>query len=198
MEISSPHLEFRSNILPTPTQDILQYPNRPYLHSSTVFHPSPSVGHVVGKIANVVLGGTDIALCRVEDDSLRYAAESFAGPSGTIKCTGLARSNESYMGQKLYFDSPFTGLAHGYCTGQGCRRIQRYVPGEACNYVEVIWTDIQREGIDDPMNGCGGCPIWDSEGKIHAFFHYFNDTSTRSYCPTPDTLMDLGYQLSAF
>lgn len=169
-----------------------------FLHSSTVLHPIPAVGHVVGKIANVVLGGTDIALCRVEDDSLRYSAESFAGPSGTIRCTGLARSGESYMGQKLYFDSPFTGLAEGYCVGQGCRQIPSDVPGEAWSYVEVIWTDIQREGIIDPMNGCCGSPIWDSEGKVHAFFHYFNEKSTRSYCPTPDTLMDLGYQLSAF
>ena len=169
-----------------------------FLHSSTVFHPSPAVGHVLGKIANVVFGGTDIALCRVEDDDLRYAAESFAGPSGTIKFTGLARSHESYMGQRLYFDSPFTGLAEGYCTGQGCRRIPSDVPGEAWNDVEVIWTDIQREGIVDPMNGCCGSPIWDSGGKIHAFFHYFNDTSTRSYCPTPDALMDVGYELSAF
>jgi len=169
-----------------------------FVHSSTVVHPSPAVGHVLGKIANIVVGGTDIALCRVEDDSLRYATESFAGPRGTIKFTGLARSQESYLGQRLYFDSPFTGLAEGYCTGQGCRRIPSDVPGEAWRFVEVIWTDIQRDGIIDPMNGCCGSPIWDAEGKVHAFFHYFNDSSTRSFCPTPDALIDLGYELSAF
>jgi len=169
-----------------------------FVNSPIVVHPSSAVGHVLGKIANVAIGGTDIALCRVEDESLGYAAETFSGPSGTIKFTGLVRSHESYMGQRLYFDSPFTGLAEGYCTGQGCRRIPSDTPGEAWDYVEVIWTDIQRDGIIDPMNGCCGSPIWDSEGKIHAFFHYFNETSTRSYCPAPDKLLDLGYELSAF
>jgi hypothetical protein len=78
-----------------------------------VIHPSFAIGHVVGQVSRT-FQDTDIALAKITDPAVRFSAETFAGPHGTTKLNRLAGQTETYIGQELFMDSPFTGLAEGY------------------------------------------------------------------------------------
>jgi hypothetical protein len=160
-----------------------------------VIHPSVAVGHVIGQVWKT-FQDTDIALAKITDPAVRFSAETFAGPHRTTKLDCLVGQHETYMGQELFMDSPFTGLANGYVFVTDVAAISTDEDVHPRTFVANLWVNFEND-LNDPVDGCCGSPMWDSEGGIHAFFRYYADDSGMSYCPTPDPLINAGYQMKS-
>jgi hypothetical protein len=76
------------------------------------------------------------------------------------------------MGQELFMDSPFTGLANGYVYVSDVAAIPTDDDIHPWAYVANLWVNFEND-LNDPVDGCCGTPMWDSEGGVHAFFRYF-------------------------
>jgi hypothetical protein len=155
-----------------------------------VIHPSFAIGHVVGQVSRT-FQDTDIALAKITDPAVRFSAETFAGPHGTTKLNRLAGQTETYIGQELFMDSPFTGLAEGYVYMSDIAAIPTDGNVLPWAYVANLSVNFEKDSVD----GCCGSPMWDSEGAVHAFFRYYADDSGISYCPAPDPLINAGYRM---
>ena len=178
----------------SPTARFFTVPEHGFLNLPRVIHPSPIVGHVVGQIWKI-FPHTDIALAKITDPNVTVSAETFAGAQGTTKLTRLADQTETHIGQELFMDSPFTGLGEGYMYVSDIAAIPTDEPAvQPRAYIASLWVNFGNQ-LPDPVDGCCGSPLWDCDGKVHAFFRYYRDESGISYCPAPDPLINEGYEL---
>jgi hypothetical protein len=103
------------------------------------------------------------------------------------------------IAEELFFDSPFTGLGTGFVIGHGvCVYPKDSVDGidDKWAYVSNIWVDFTG-GVYDPVAGCCGTPLCDKDGGIMAFFRWFDECGV-SRCPTPDPLINTGWELAHY
>jgi hypothetical protein len=108
-----------------PVKHVVDYPNdrfftvasHGFVLGNEVVHPhEPPNGRIVA-IVDKQMDYSDISLARIVDDpSITYTAESFAGPDGTIRLKELRKEQDCMIGDELFLDSPFTGLGnwHNY------------------------------------------------------------------------------------
>ena len=178
----------------TPGETFFTLASHGFLNTDDVLHPSPAVERIVGKVENR-LRQTDIAIARLHHSEITYTSETFAGPDGTISLKKLVPLKDTYAGQELFFDSPFTGFVQGYVYLTETRAIPTDDPTiHPWSYVANLWVNFANQLVD-PVEGCCGSPIWDKDGGIHAFFGYYADSSGISYCPSPDPIIQDGYDL---
>lgn len=90
------------------------------------------------------------------------------------------------IGNELYIDSPFTGL------GVGINIIPVDGPDPEWHYNANLWMSFPN-GIENPLPGCCGSPLFDTQGEVYAFFRYSRTEGTGiSYCPCSDPLSAAG------
>ena len=107
----------------------------------------------------------------------------------------MVKEEEVCIGKELLFDSPLTGLGTGYVVAHGTRAIPPDSQDSEFQYVANLWVSFDYGG-DDPKEGCCGSPLFNKDGDVYAFFHYYTiDNTAIFYCPSPDPLIDAGYSL---
>jgi hypothetical protein len=114
---------------------------------------------------------------------VQFSAETFAGPHGTTKLDRLVGQRDTHIGQELFMDSPFTGLAEGYVYLSDIAAIPCDEDVEPWTFVANFWVNFEGE-LKSSVTGCCGSPMWNSEGTIHGFFRCYTDSGI-SYCPAP-------------
>ena len=173
-------------------------PNQYFTIASHGFVTGAEVRHPLGNsriigIADKKFGETDISLCCITDSQINYTVDCFAGNNDGIILRKMMKEEGVWIGKELFFDSPFTGLGTGYVVAHGTRAIPSDSQDLEFQYVANLWVSFDYGG-DDPKEGCCGSPLFDKDGDVYAFFHYADNTAT-SYCPTPDPLIDAGYDI---
>lgn len=53
-------------------------------------------------------------------------------------------------------------------------------PDPQWEYVSNLWVSFES-GNDDPLSGCCGSPLFDSQGEAYVFFRYFRTTAPRRH-----------------
>jgi len=142
------------------------------------------------------MGDSDVSLAKILDPMITYTDESFSGLHGTIRLTKLRKETECMLGEELFLDSPFTGLGMGVVVGHGVDVYPKDSNQKEWAFVSNIWTDFNA-AVSDPVAGCCGTPLFDKKGDVVAFFRWFDDRGI-SRCPSPDPLIDAGWELANF
>ena len=164
-----------------------------FVTGGDVRHPLGK-SHIIG-IADKKFGETDISLCCITDSQINYTVNSFAGSNDGIMLGKMVKEEGVWIGKELFFDSPLTGLGTGYVVAHGTRAIPSDSPDPELHYVANLWVSFDY-GENDPREGCCGSPLFDKDGDVYAFFHYYTtDDITTSYCPSVDPLIQTGYSL---
>jgi hypothetical protein len=178
---------------PNDTNQYFMITSHGFITGAEVHHPSET-SCIIG-ITEKKFGETDISLCCITDSRINYTIDCFAGSNDGILLRKMVKEEEGWIGKELFFDSPLTGLGTGYIVAHGTRAIPSDSPDPEFHYVANLWVSFDHGG-DDPKEGCCGSPLFDKDGDVYAFFHYYttDDTAT-SYCPSPDPLIDAGYSL---
>lgn len=137
-----------------------------------------------------------MSLAMIVDPTITYTDESFFGLHGKIRLARLRKETESMLGEELFLDSPFTELGVGTIVGHGLDIYPKDSNQEEWAFVSDIWTDFDA-GVYDSVAGCCGTPLFDQKGDVVAFFPWFDDGGILR-CPTPDPLIDAGWESANF
>jgi hypothetical protein len=164
-----------------------------------IAHPhAPPDGRIVA-IVDKQIGYSDISLAKIVDPAVKYTPEAFAGTDGTIRLKKLRKEQDCMLARELFLDSPFTGLGTGIIIGHGVDVYPKDgIDGtdDKWAFVSNIWTDF-ASGDYGPVAGCCGTPLYDKDGEVMGFFRWFDDGGV-SRCPTPDPLINAGWELANY
>lgn len=86
-------------------------------------------------------------------------------------------TGQSWVSQKLFLDSPFTGLAIGYVIGHGAmflpsplffgsKETPLETPDPKLSSVSNLWIHFENS-LDDLKKGCCGAPLFNKDGYVY-------------------------------
>lgn len=132
---------------------------------------------IIGK-AVVKLSFTDISLVELSND-VSFVNETFENSGGsTPNFTRLATSEVGPTWPTCYLNSPYTGDMVGMMVMKSVKFEKSTHPTEDnLGFVVYNWSFMgQEEGNEDkvrPPDGTCGSAIWDDDGVILGFYHYY-------------------------
>ncbi|KAI8945585.1 hypothetical protein F4801DRAFT_567822 [Xylaria longipes] len=136
-------------------------------------HPGRSIGESVLEISF-----TDISLVKLKND-ITFVNETFENNSGdSPSFTRLATSEDRFMFDDCFLNSPYTGNMEASIVSKSVKLQASTHPTEdELRYVIYNWCYMgQTEGNEDrvrPPDGTCGSAIWDDNGVITGFYHYY-------------------------
>ncbi|KAI0972609.1 hypothetical protein F4678DRAFT_478490 [Xylaria arbuscula] len=136
-------------------------------------HPGRSIGEAV-----LELSFTDISLVNLEND-ITFVNETFENISGdSPKFSRLATSEDKFVFDLCFLNSPYTGNMEATMLGKSVRMEKSIHPTEdGLRYIIYNWCYAgQMEGNEDhvcPPDGTCGSAIWNDDGVITGFYHYY-------------------------
>ncbi|KAI1846568.1 hypothetical protein JX266_007465 [Neoarthrinium moseri] len=125
----------------------------------------------IGKAA-IDVAFTDIALVDLARDVV-FENETFESNGTAPKFTRLAKSTDPVrMGHDCYLNSPYTGHLDGIIMMKSVK-LEAAVSFEAQKrYIIYNWAWMGQGGTRIPDGTCGSA-IWDSDGVVLGFFHFY-------------------------
>ncbi|GAW25030.1 hypothetical protein SAMD00023353_0101540 [Rosellinia necatrix] len=136
-------------------------------------HPGRSIGEAVLEISF-----TDISLVKLKND-ITFVNETFeTGNGDSPRFSRLATSEDKFVLEDCFLNSPYTGDMVASTIGKSVKLEAATHPTEdRLRYVIYNWSyGGQREGNEDrvcPPDGTCGSAIWDDNGVITGFYHYY-------------------------
>ncbi|KAI0905783.1 hypothetical protein F4823DRAFT_117118 [Ustulina deusta] len=136
-------------------------------------HPGRSIGEAVLEISF-----TDISLVKLKND-FTFINETFENNSGdTPSFSRLATSEDKFVFDDCFLNSPYTGNMEASIVSKSVKLETSTHPTEdKLRYVIYNWCYMgQTEGNKDrvrPPDGTCGSAIWDDNGVITGFYHYY-------------------------
>ncbi|RWA05431.1 hypothetical protein EKO27_g9674 [Xylaria grammica] len=136
-------------------------------------HSSRSIGEVVLEISS-----TGISLVKLKND-ITFVNETFENNSGdSPSFTRLATSEDRFVFDDCFLNSPYTGNMEASIVSKSVKLETCTHPTEdSLRYVIYNWCYMgQTEGNKDrvrPPDGTCGSAIWDDNGVITGFYHYY-------------------------
>jgi hypothetical protein len=124
---------------------------------------------------------TDISLVQLGGD-ITFSNETFENSAGEVpqftRLFGEDMATDKTVDGICYLNSPYTGNMGGIVVGNSVKLEKSSHPTEdALEYVLYNWTYFgQDEGDSDkerPPDGTCGSVIWDDDGVILGFYHYY-------------------------
>ncbi|KAI1190705.1 hypothetical protein F5B17DRAFT_385499 [Nemania serpens] len=126
------------------------------------------------------LSFTDISLVKLKDD-IEFVNQTFENYSGEAPIfSRLATSEDRFAFDTCFLNSPFTGSMEASAVAKSVKFETSAHPTEdKLRYVVYNWCYMgQTEGNDErvrPPDGTCGSAIWDDNGVVTGFYHYYID-----------------------
>ncbi|KAH8158377.1 hypothetical protein CIB48_g9873 [Xylaria polymorpha] len=138
-------------------------------------YSSRSIGEAVLEISC-----TDICLVKLKND-IMFVNETFENTSGdSPNFTRLATSEDRFISNQWFLNSPYTGNMEATIVAKSVRMPSTHPTEDNLRYFIYNWSYMgQMEGNEDrvrPPDGTCGSVIWDDNGVITGFYHYYIET----------------------
>lgn len=146
---------------------------------------------------------TDVSLVKL-NDGITFVNETFENSSGEIPSfSRLATSNDGFSWGPCFLNSPYTGGMEASVVSKSVKFETSTIPAEdRMRYVIYNWCYMgQVEGNNDqacPPDGTCGSTIWDDNGVIMGFYHYYikeGKWSGFSVSVSASEVVEAGYSL---
>ena len=154
---------------------------------------SNSNGRIIAKV-DKVFRLTDIALAEL---MVPYSRTTFSTDDAPVEpFNNFAELSQVRMLDYIYMDTPFTGRCEGSLVKVDVLEIPVDEPADKTQYVIGKFVYFGN-GSDMLFEGCCGAVIWDSDHNVLGQFRYQEHGAAElCYCPSFQTLKDLGYTLA--
>ena len=158
-----------------------------------VLHPNRD-GRVIAEVSKV-FGKTDIALAELAN--IHYSRETFSAPDALVSAfRSLLDTTQLRVGDFIYMDTPYNGRCEGTLINVEVLRNPSNEPADDTEYVIGVF-GFFGNGADTLFDGCCGGVIWNSDYDVLGQFRFQQaGAGNLCYCPTFETLRDLGYTIA--